>query len=119
MSKVPTITLCIALACLPLACDAANKGRLQGLSAQTSANILAAQQQPDCVRVVDAYVLRTRAWKPTTYFVALSAPVAAGRAFAVLHVDELADPLYLGERKSFHVELDQSCSKVTEELQFQ
>lgn len=119
MSRTSMMACCLCLACALSACGPSDEERLAALPALTRAHILAAKEQPDCVRVVGAYVLRTRSWNATTYFVAVSHSVAAGRGFAVLHVDELADPLYLGERKSFHVELDPSCSKVTEELQFQ
>lgn len=119
MSRLSMITLCLVLTCAPAACGASGKVALQTLPEKTRANILAAREQPDCVRVVDAYVSRTRAWNATTYFVALSSSVADGRAFDVLHEEDLADPLSMAERRSFHVELDQSCSKVTEELRFQ
>ncbi|MBD3826946.1 hypothetical protein [Stenotrophomonas sp.] len=49
----------------------------------------------------------------------VSPPLAGGRGFAVLHQDDLADPLGRNERKSFSVELDTTCSKVIEEFQFQ
>lgn len=119
MSRVPTIALCLCLASISAACNASDTDALQALPAMVRANVLAAQKQPACVRVVDAYVRRTRGWTPADYLVSLSATVGGGRGFAVLHRDDLADPLGSKERRSFHVELDQACSKVTEELQFQ
>ena len=116
-----TMSLPMGLLCLFLAaaCNASDKNALQNLPELVRANVLAAQKQPECVRVVDAYVWRTRAWTPTDYLVSISPPLATGRGFAVLHRDDLADPLGRKERKSFHVELDRACSNVAEEFQFQ
>ncbi|CAM4311778.1 hypothetical protein CR156_19085 [Stenotrophomonas lactitubi] len=119
MSRVPTIVLFLCLACPPSSGVASARDGLAALPAAVRATILAAQKQPECVRVVEAYVRRTRAWNKTTYLVATSPPVSGGRGFAVLHQDDLADPLSTQERKSFHLELDQSCSKVIEEFWFQ
>ncbi|WP_422508191.1 hypothetical protein [Stenotrophomonas sp. GZD-301] len=119
MSNVPMIALCLVLACLPPACNASDKDALQTLPEMVKANILAAQKYPECVRVVDAYVRRTRTWTPADYLVSTSPPLVGGRGFAVLHKDDLADPLGRNERKSFSVELDNACSKVIEEFQFQ
>lgn len=119
MSRVPTIVLFLCLACPPSSGGASAKDSLAAVPAAVRATILAAQKQPECVRVVEAYVRRTRAWSTTAYLVATSPPLAGGRGFAVLHQDDLADPLSMQERKSFHLELDQSCSKVIEEFWFQ
>lgn len=119
MSRVPTIVLFLCLACPPSSGGASARDGLATLPASVRATVLAAQKQPECVRVVQAYVRRTRAWSTATYLVATSPSVSGGRGFAVLHQDDLADPLSMAERRSFHVELDRSCSKVTEELRFQ
>jgi len=119
MSRVTTFALCLCLAAISSSCNASDTDALQSLPELVKANVLAARKHPECVRVVDAYVRRTRTWKPADYLVSLSPPLAGGRGFAVLHNDDLADPLGRNERKSFSVELDNTCSKVIEEFQFQ
>lgn len=119
MSRVPAIVLFLGLACPPSSGGASARDGLAALPATVRATILAAQKQPECVRVVEAYVRRSRAWSTKTYLVATSPSLSGGRGFAVLHQDDLADPLSMQERKSFHLELDQSCSKVIEEFWFQ
>ncbi|WP_313241648.1 hypothetical protein [Stenotrophomonas sp.] len=119
MSRVPTFALCLCLAVISPACNASDKDALQTLPDMVKANVLEAQKYPECVRVVNAYVRRTRSWTPADYLVSVSPPLAGGRGFAVLHQDDLADSLGRNERKSFSVELDTTCSKVIEEFQFQ
>lgn len=72
-----------------------------------------------CSDTIHDYVKKARGWKESAYVIDEEGFGGPGRGFSiwVLAEDGVIPPP--GGGKSFHVELDQECSRVTEELGYQ
>ena len=74
-----------------------------------------------CVALVADYVTTTRSWSRESYTIREEgAESPDGRGFSVWHVsDNVRMRPPGGQGKSFHVEVDARCSRVTTELRYQ
>lgn len=71
-----------------------------------------------CVMTIETYVQATRGWKREMYRIAEESSGTADIGFSVQHVHDSV-LLPEGGLKSFHVDLDQRCSKVIREGHYQ
>ncbi|HCT28298.1 MAG TPA: hypothetical protein DIW85_19115 [Stenotrophomonas sp.] len=71
-----------------------------------------------CVTTIETYVQETRGWKREMYRIAEESSGTADIGFSVQHVHDRV-LLPEGGLKSFHVDLDQRCSKVIRESHYQ
>ncbi len=71
-----------------------------------------------CHRTITGYVQSKKGWKDDQYNIVAEQMPGDVRGFSVQHVDDVI-PLPEGGLKSFHVNLDESCGSVIEELGYQ
>ena len=71
-----------------------------------------------CLQTITAYVQAKKGWKDDQYKIVPEQMPGDVRGFSVQHVDDVT-PLPEGGLKSFHVNLDEACVSVTEELGYQ
>lgn len=72
-----------------------------------------------CSEVIHEYVKRTRGWDKSSYVIDEEGFGGPGLGFSVWLLEEDIKILPPGGGRSFHVELDQACTRVTEELAYQ
>ncbi len=71
-----------------------------------------------CRQTITAYVQSKKGWKDDQYNIVAEQMPGDVRGFSVQHVDDVT-PLPEGGLKSFHVNLDEACGSVIEELGYQ
>lgn len=74
--------------------------------------------QSRCLLTIEQYVYHTRGWDRSTYDVSPEQFAADFTGFAV-HKKSESTFVVEGGRKSFHVDLDKTCSKVLREQRYQ
>jgi hypothetical protein len=73
-----------------------------------------------CIELVAGYVTKTRGWARDSYTIRAESADDGGRGFAVLHEsDNVRSRPPGGGGKSFHVDVDAACRRVTLELAYQ
>lgn len=72
-----------------------------------------------CLEVIHSYVRETRHWDPEAYVVDGESFGRDGLGFSVWLLKETKNPAPPGGTESFHVDLDDECSRVTGELGYQ
>lgn len=72
----------------------------------------------NCIEVIRAYVKSKKGWNDDEYSIVKEQLPGDSRGFSVRHKDD-ETPLPEGGLKSFHVNIDETCEKVTEELAYQ
>lgn len=73
----------------------------------------------ECVRLIERHVHATRGWDKSLYRVQREDAGNEHLGFAVIYLEEERTPLYMGERRSFHVDLNHGCTRVMGELRYQ
>ncbi|MEL4892302.1 hypothetical protein PQU63_12345 [Xanthomonas protegens] len=72
-----------------------------------------------CLAQIHRYVEKTRKWGIKDYSIIQENSSPGLRGFSVLHKDDVGALLADKRVKSFHVDLDEKCKKVVEELAYQ
>jgi hypothetical protein len=70
-----------------------------------------------CLSTIEKHVERTRKWSRDSYKILSEELSSNVRGFAVIERSDAF--INKGDRKSFHIDLDRSCSKVVRELKYQ
>lgn len=108
--------ICFILSfCLLTSCESASEDsqRNKKNDSQENANGI----ESDCVSTIEKYVTRTRAWDRSSYDVVREQLSPDLRGFSVR---EKSDSFVTkGGRKSFHADMDTTCTKVVRELKYQ
>jgi hypothetical protein len=105
----------ILLLCLLASCGvvSADNGQNEETDSQRNADGI----ESECVRTIERHVAKTRAWDRSAYDIAPEQLSPGVRGFSIMNKSDSF--VTEGGRKSFHADLDMTCSKVVRELKYQ
>ena len=101
--------------CLLASCGVVSAGSGQNKVTHLQSN--ADGIESECVKTIERHVAKTRAWDGSAYDIASEQLSPGLRGFSIMNKSDSF--VTEGGRKSFHADLDMTCSKVVRELKYQ